>query len=114
MKLQIEDQGDGWFWADRTTVALVTDQVVAPELGCFLRVEFLAPLERQERGGATPTGLHVVTYSGAWLRCRWHGHEISVADEVSAFMWLIERAKESDGPPLEKAPSAWVTCRVLA
>jgi hypothetical protein len=33
VKLQIEDQGDGWFWADRTTVARITDKVVAPELG---------------------------------------------------------------------------------
>jgi hypothetical protein len=112
VKLRLEDQGEGWFWSSRKVDVRVVDQVPVPELGLYFKVAFHAPLERQERGGATQSGLHLVTYDEAWLRCRWQGREIGPDDEVSVFLWLIRRG-EDDGPPVDVAPSAWAMCRVL-
>ena len=85
-----------------------------PELGVFFRVAFHAPLVRQQRGGATRSGLHLVTYSGAWLRSRWRDHDVNPREETSVFLWLVEQGRESAEPPTNVPPSAWALCRVLA
>ena len=114
MRLELRDQGEGWFWDSPKIVVHAAEQVTMPRQGAFVKVEFHSPLERQEPDGSTLSGLHLVVYSGAWIRSRWQEHDISPQEETSVFMWLIERGKESDGPPREKAPSTWALCRVVA
>lgn len=114
MKLRLKDQGEGWFWKARKVDVRVVERVSVPDLGQYFRVVFHAPLERQERGGATPSGLHLVVYDEAWVRSRWQGREVNADDEVSVFVWLIRRGESTEKPPVAVSPSAWAMCRVLA
>ena len=114
MKLRLKDQGEGWFWPSRKIDVRVVDRILDPNLGEFFRVAFHAPLERQERGGSTPSGLHLVNYDEAWVRSRWEGHDLNADEEVSVFLWLIRRGEPDGRPPRNMAPSAWTMCRVLA
>jgi hypothetical protein len=114
MKLRLSDQGDGWFWQSRKIDVRVADRIPVPGLGEFFRVAFHTPLERQERGGMTPSGLHIVNYDAAWVRSRWQDHEPNVNEEVPVFLWLIRRGDPTEQPPTKASPSAWAMCRVLA
>jgi hypothetical protein len=114
VKLRLRDQGEGWFWRSRKVDVRVVEQVSVPDVGRYFKVVFHASLERQEPGGATPSGLRVVAYDEAWVRSRWQGHEVNTDDEVSVFLWLLKRDEVIGQPPVDEPPSAWVMCRVLA
>jgi hypothetical protein len=114
MKLRLKDQGEGWFWPSDKVDVRVVESVSVPGLGQFHRVAFHSPLERQERGGATPSGLHLVVYDEAWVRSRWDGHEPNADEDVSVFLWLIRRGDATDQPPGKVSPSTWAMCRVQA
>ena len=115
MRLRLEDQGEGWPPdAPRSLVGQVTGQVAVAMQEPYLRVEFDAPLELQERGAVTPSGLHLVTYVGAWVRSRWIGHSIGPAEPVSTFVWLITQGSPAAEPPgREQPPRLWAWCTVL-
>jgi hypothetical protein len=113
VRLRLEDQGDGWFWKTPKVDVRVVERVSVPDLGQYFRVAFHAPLERPERGGSTPSGLHVVVYDEAWVRSRWRGREVGAEEGVSVFLWLLEPGEDARQPPVNDSPSAWVMCRVL-
>lgn len=115
MRLQLEDQGDGWFpeYAGRPLQGRVIERVPSPTGEPFLKLEFDTPIELQERGGNMPSGLQVMNYSGAWVISRWLDCPIGAKEKVSAFLWLIECGKEAQEPPPVEKVRLHATCRVL-
>jgi hypothetical protein len=110
LKLRLEDQGEGWFWADP---AITVDVVAEARLRGrrYYKVAFDPPLELQEAGACTPSGLLLVIYPAAWLSSRWVGHEINPDSDTSAFLWLAQETTEAIPPPAGTAPSIWAMCR---
>jgi hypothetical protein len=115
VRINLEDQGDGWpAGAPLRLTGLVVRTVRVKKAEPYLLVEFEAPVVVQERGKQTPSGLHLVTYVGAWVRSRWVGHSIGPAARVSAFVWLIEQGNQSVEPPRPgQPPDLWAECAVL-
>ncbi len=112
MKLELEDQGDGWFWdSSSMEVEVVSEAWVHSRP--FYRVVFAEPLELQEAGPPTPSGPCAATYLGAWLSPRWVGHEIRRDGAVAALLWLVPREEQPDEPPRDVPHSARVACREL-
>jgi len=114
MNLRLKDQGEGWFWRSHEVDVSVVESTSVPGVGQFHRIRFHSPLQRQELGAATPSGLHLVTYDEAWVRSRWQGHEPNADEDVSVFLWLIRRGDATDQPPGKVSPSTWAMCRVQA
>ena len=112
MRLRLEDQGDGWFWTDPAIEVDVIEETWGHSR-VYYKVRLQPPVERQESGASTPSGLLLVAYRVAWLSSRWVGHEIRSDVDTSAFLWLARGEGESVPPPGDSPPSAWVMCRKM-
>lgn len=111
VRLILEDQGDGWFWNTQTIGVEVRSHTLCRSRE-YYRVAFDNPLELQEPGFPTPSGLGLVTYPGAWLSSRWKGKQINDRERTSVFFWLIRSDDQEDRPSVELSPTAWVMCQV--
>lgn len=113
MVLTLEDQGDGWIpeLSGQALRARVIGEHAVPGEEPYIRTEFSAPIQLQEAGGSTFSGLTVNTYAGAWVRSRWRNHPVNTADAVSVFFWLIRSDDDSAAPPVDSAPRLWAMCR---
>ena len=117
-RIKLSDQGEGWF------------DDVAPELTGIVRarigggsadsssyaVQFDKPVETQESGASTPSGLHLVRYTHAVVGSRWSGVEIETQPRVSCFVRLVREGESLPAAQNEvsKLPiRLWAECSVV-
>jgi hypothetical protein len=110
LKLRLEDQGEGWFWEERSIEVDVLEEV-RQHSRQFYTVVFRKPLETCEGGEQAGPGGRSVVCTGAWLSPRWVGHEIVRNDDITALLWLIRDVKQAAKPPRDVDYSARVKCR---
>ena len=118
-RIRLSYQGEGWFAdvADRELTAVVRAQI-APSAGntSWYAVQFDRPIETQEAGASTPSGLHLVRYTHAVVGSRWAGAEIASEPRVSCFVRLV---REGESLPAEQSEvnhfpiRLWAECSVV-
>jgi hypothetical protein len=112
VRLQLEDQGEGWFWDTPSIEVEVVTQAQSHSRP-FYRVVFARPLELEEAGELPLSDARAAAYPGAWVSPRWVGHEVRRDEAISALLWLATGGQASDRPPRDVPQSARVACREL-
>ncbi len=120
-RLKLQNEHEGWLGASE-----VISGVVVEEVGCEHRskpwyqsnpwylVKLDEPLEFQESGHDTPSGLLLVSYSSLIVSCRWGGVEINRREPVSVFLCLLPEGQD----PAQHLgsvthPDVWASCVIL-
>src|SRR6267142_254437 len=95
-RIRLSDQGVGWFAdvPDRELTGIVRARIGSGsgDSSCYA-VKFDRPLETQESGASTPSGLHLARYTHAVVGSRWAGVEIETQPRVSCFVRLIREGE---------------------
>jgi hypothetical protein len=95
-RIRLSNQGEGWLAdvADRELAAVVRDRIEGSAGdNPWYAVQFDKPIETQESGASTPSGLHLVRYTHAVVGARWAGVEIAAEPGVSCFVRLVREGE---------------------
>lgn len=104
-----ENRGEGWpADAPKGIVGRVVGEL---RPASTVRLTFRRPLELQERGLRTPSGLRLVRYAGAWIRPRHVGFEVREEEPTDVHVWLVESGVE-DVPP-SGSPRFWAMATIV-
>lgn len=116
----VQDEGEGWFpLAPACELRGIVVRAIPHSRSDepFYLLRLAAPLEVQEPGEQTPSGLKFCRYSHLVVRSRWQGVALGSPAPVSAHIWLIPEGDPvpTSGSKFESlAPRVWATCKVAA
>ena len=113
--LALSDEGEGWFPDYPSTIygRVVEEIEYVSSRNPFLLVQLEKPLQIQESGHPTTSGLKLAEYSQVLISSRWLNRPIRANDPVSVFLILLP----SDQDPISflnsiKSPHRWASCEV--
>jgi hypothetical protein len=118
-RVQIVNDGEGWFpeYQARALTGTIHESVRARGRSTpWYVVQFDETLELQERGGDTPSGLHLVRYTHALIANRLAGDALENGDPISCYLCLV---REGAAPPRTEQElsqfsiQAWPKCSLL-
>lgn len=114
----IQNIGEGWFpLAPASEISSVVIRAIPHPTGGepYYLLRLASPLEVQEPGHSTPSGLALRSYSHVVARSRWLGVPLGSAAHASAHIWLVPEGAPlpASGSKYESlAPRIWAACRV--
>jgi hypothetical protein len=114
----LSDEGEGWFTGYADVSGTIESVIQSnPDDNSYYVVRLDTPLELQESGAATPSGVLLRRYSHCIVHCRWQGADINIDTPVSVHVLLVPLGTElprSKGDVAGLKISAWATCVVCA
>lgn len=112
-RLKLEAAGEGWFKGAGPVLfgSVVSALGRKHDSNPWYLVELDEPLEIQESGHDTPSGLRLVRYSQLLVSCRWQATEINEREPVSVFVNLVPQDRDA-GEHLDaiEQPTVWANC----
>ena len=114
-RLQLRDEGEGWFQGVRELFGLVSGRVRREEdPNPWYVLQLDAPLEIQEPGHNTTSGFRLVRYSVLLTRSRLASAEINAKTACSVHVCLVPEGRD---PARHLAtlqhPNAWASCVIV-
>jgi len=119
-RIEMADDGEGWFAGlngsplTGSVMGVISSQA---RPGDWHVVLFDQPLEVQEKGGNTPSGLQLVRYAQAVIAVRMAGDVLGREGSTPCYLCLVRDGDEAPTNDEELAHyevRAWSRCRVLA
>ena len=116
-RVTLSESGEGWF-AGHAALSGTVESVIPSNEGdnpCYV-VRFDLPLDLQEPGAATVSGLILRRYSHCVIRCRWQGVDVNVDEPVSVHVLLVPAGSDRPESMTELSAmtvSVWADCVVF-
>jgi hypothetical protein len=101
-RVKLEDEGEGWFPENvgSSLPATVTQIIADDHERRWYVLTFDEPLELQEKGATTPSGMCVCRYPWGVVRSRWLSPALTGEHTMSSLVSLV---REGNVPPVVRA-----------
>jgi hypothetical protein len=119
-QILLEDQGEGWFplaQANGLRGTVIGVIVRKRHRGPFYLVHLEPPLEIQESGHKTRSGLGLVTYDHLVVAARWLGTDIGAEPRVSVHLLVVPQNQPLPTSPeqcLKFPVVVWANCSIVS